>query len=275
VSRPPGPCWRPGCPGSPPWQRAPAAPAPCNGRVRACWGYPEGARCRPPLGQGSGCGGGAPAVHQHQRRRGRLAACRARQRHRPARPTPRPRQPTARPACRRYLPIGGSKAFIDVSVKLAYGEQHPVIGSGHIAAVQTLSGERLRSQPGGGRRRAQRPPLLLRGGRAWRWRRLTALPCPPLPCPAAGTGSCRLMADFQARFMKGREVYIPNPTWANHHNIWRDAGVPQGIYRWAARGCWGAGAAGAAAGAAAAWPTAVGGAGAADGCSEGRSRWLF
>lgn len=47
----------------------------------------------------------------------------------------------------------------------------------------------------------------------------------------SGTGSCRLFAEFQRRFLPGSSVFIPTPTWANHHNIWRDAGVPQKTYR--------------------------------------------
>jgi aspartate aminotransferase len=35
------------------------------------------------------------------------------------------------------------------------------------------------------------------------------------------------MAEFQRRYMPHSSVYIPVPTWSNHHNIWRDAGVPQ------------------------------------------------
>ncbi len=41
----------------------------------------------------------------------------------------------------------------------------------------------------------------------------------------SGTGACRLFAEFQRRWMPGTKIYIPGPTWANHHNIWRDAGV--------------------------------------------------
>ena len=41
----------------------------------------------------------------------------------------------------------------------------------------------------------------------------------------SGTGACRLLADFQHRFLPGSKIYIPKPTWSNHHNIWRDAGV--------------------------------------------------
>ena len=43
----------------------------------------------------------------------------------------------------------------------------------------------------------------------------------------SGTGACRIFADFQSRFAPKSAIYIPVPTWANHHNIWRDAGVPQ------------------------------------------------
>ncbi|ESQ51654.1 hypothetical protein EUTSA_v10017723mg, partial [Eutrema salsugineum] len=43
----------------------------------------------------------------------------------------------------------------------------------------------------------------------------------------SGTGACRLFADFQKRFCPGSQIYIPVPTWSNHHNIWRDADVPQ------------------------------------------------
>eukprot|EP00879_Flechtneria_rotunda_P017305 GHRR01018129.1.p1 GENE.GHRR01018129.1~~GHRR01018129.1.p1 ORF type:complete len:387 (+),score=94.91 GHRR01018129.1:399-1559(+) len=48
----------------------------------------------------------------------------------------------------------------------------------------------------------------------------------------SGTGSCRLFAEFQRRFLPHTTVYIPVPTWSNHHNIWRDAGVAQKTYRY-------------------------------------------
>ncbi|PNH11385.1 Aspartate aminotransferase, mitochondrial [Tetrabaena socialis] len=95
-----------------------------------------------------------------------------------------------------YLPIGGLRDFITQSVQLAYSSTHPVLRDGQIAAVQSLS----------------------------------------------GTGSCRLFADFQRRFMPGKQpgtraprrtkAYIPDPTWANHFNIWRDAGVETVKYRY-------------------------------------------
>ncbi|KAJ4982026.1 hypothetical protein NE237_032863 [Protea cynaroides] len=48
----------------------------------------------------------------------------------------------------------------------------------------------------------------------------------------SGTGACRLFADFQKRFKPDSEIYIPVPTWSNHHNIWRDAQVPQKTFHY-------------------------------------------
>lgn len=48
----------------------------------------------------------------------------------------------------------------------------------------------------------------------------------------SGTGACRLFAEFQKRFRPESQIYIPVPTWANHHNIWRDAHVPQRTFHY-------------------------------------------
>ena len=48
----------------------------------------------------------------------------------------------------------------------------------------------------------------------------------------SGTGACRLMAEFQRRYLPQSKVLIPKPTWANHHNIWRDAGVDKQEFRY-------------------------------------------
>ncbi|CAH9135506.1 unnamed protein product [Cuscuta epithymum] len=48
----------------------------------------------------------------------------------------------------------------------------------------------------------------------------------------SGTGACRIFADFQKRFCPDSQVFIPVPTWSNHHNIWRDANVTQNTYRY-------------------------------------------
>ena len=47
----------------------------------------------------------------------------------------------------------------------------------------------------------------------------------------SGTGSLRVGADFIAKFLKGTKVYLSNPTWGNHKNIFTDAGVEWKWYR--------------------------------------------
>lgn len=41
----------------------------------------------------------------------------------------------------------------------------------------------------------------------------------------SGTGALRVAADFINRFLPGKEVYFPEPTWGNHQVIFKDAGV--------------------------------------------------
>jgi aspartate aminotransferase len=41
----------------------------------------------------------------------------------------------------------------------------------------------------------------------------------------SGTGALRVAADFINRFLPGKEVYFPDPTWGNHPVIFKDAGV--------------------------------------------------
>ncbi len=129
-------------------------------------------------------------------------------------------------SCREYLPMGGSVVFNDHSMKLAYGEEASVLADNRVAGIQALS----------------------------------------------GTGACRLFADFQRRFKPESHIFIPVPTWAkyassddlhslqvvpseqtnvvytivvffflvlmcsldvcSHHNIWRDAHVPQHTFRY-------------------------------------------
>eukprot|EP00891_Asterochloris_glomerata_P005255 jgi/Astpho2/5255/Aster-04825 len=48
----------------------------------------------------------------------------------------------------------------------------------------------------------------------------------------SGTGSCRLMAEFMKRYKPGAKIWITSPTWSNHHNIFRDAGVERKEYRY-------------------------------------------
>ena len=50
----------------------------------------------------------------------------------------------------------------------------------------------------------------------------------------SGTGALRLAADYLRRFAPSKDitVYVPSPTWGNHHNIFRDAGLPVKTYRY-------------------------------------------
>ena len=47
----------------------------------------------------------------------------------------------------------------------------------------------------------------------------------------SGTGAVHLGALFLAKFYKGnRTVYVSNPTWANHHQIFNNVGLPTAQY---------------------------------------------
>ena len=48
----------------------------------------------------------------------------------------------------------------------------------------------------------------------------------------SGTGSLRLGAALIAKYMAGTTVYIPQPTWGNHRNIFSDAGLEWKYYRY-------------------------------------------
>eukprot|EP00798_Chlamydomonas_sp_ICE-L_P024820 gene24820-10470_t len=48
----------------------------------------------------------------------------------------------------------------------------------------------------------------------------------------SGTGSLRVGAAFIANWMKGTTVYLSNPTWGNHRNIFGDEGVKWEYYRY-------------------------------------------
>jgi len=48
----------------------------------------------------------------------------------------------------------------------------------------------------------------------------------------SGTGALRIGAELAARFLRGRTVYLSNPTWGNHKAIFNDAGVPWKEYRY-------------------------------------------
>lgn len=48
----------------------------------------------------------------------------------------------------------------------------------------------------------------------------------------SGTGAIRLGADFISTHLKGREVFIPDTTWANHRALFEAAGCAVGTYKY-------------------------------------------
>ncbi|KAF7825447.1 aspartate aminotransferase, mitochondrial-like [Senna tora] len=48
----------------------------------------------------------------------------------------------------------------------------------------------------------------------------------------SGTGACRLFAEFQRNFYPNSQIYLPNPTWSNHRNIWRQAEIPVKMFHY-------------------------------------------
>lgn len=90
-----------------------------------------------------------------------------------------------------YLPVAGDSAFVQKAIRLAYGE-NDYIKNGCVSAMQALS----------------------------------------------GTGACRMAGEFLARYLDygapGRSskplILLPDPSWTNHSNIFRDAGCQVGSY---------------------------------------------
>lgn len=85
-----------------------------------------------------------------------------------------------------YLPVAGDISFVQKAIRIAYDE-NDYIRNRCVAAMQTLS----------------------------------------------GTGACRMAAEFLSRFLHYSPnsqspskpvVLLPNPSWANHANIFKDAG---------------------------------------------------
>ena len=49
----------------------------------------------------------------------------------------------------------------------------------------------------------------------------------------SGTGACRLVGEFVAKFMgKGKDMYLPDPTWGNHIPIMKNSGLEVPKYRY-------------------------------------------
>ena len=48
----------------------------------------------------------------------------------------------------------------------------------------------------------------------------------------SGTGALRICAEFLSIYNPGTVVYVSDPTWSNHHNIFGKAGLQVKTYRY-------------------------------------------
>ena len=48
----------------------------------------------------------------------------------------------------------------------------------------------------------------------------------------SGTGALRICAEFLSIYNPGTVVYVSDPTWSNHHNIFKKAGLEVKTYRY-------------------------------------------
>lgn len=48
----------------------------------------------------------------------------------------------------------------------------------------------------------------------------------------SGTGSLALLVQFIKKYSKCTDAYLPSPTWGNHFNIFRSAGLTTSTYRY-------------------------------------------
>ena len=56
--------------------------------------------------------------------------------------------------------------------------------------------------------------------------------CPVVLQVLSGTGGGRIAFEFMARFVgKNTPIYMPDPTWANHLPMAKDAGLSLATYR--------------------------------------------
>ena len=131
-----------------------------------------------------------------------------------------------------YLPIAGLRTFTDQSIKLAYGEDAEAVKEGRVAAVQALSGTGEDTVTALCQERSASAGSVI--PKTLSCAKFASVFDPWIKeALSSCTGACRLVAEFQRRWLpEGSKVYLPKPTWANHHNIWRDAGVERAEYRY-------------------------------------------
>ena len=160
-----------------------------------------------------------------------------------------------------YLPMQGLDSFRKATVDLLLGADNPAIKEvrpqgahahpcGH-ASLRTAPRARCRA-----RRRVSTPPFasVKRCSQAvspevmmaqsqgveracaaqrsvdkqQRWRVQGRVACLQ---SLSGTGSLRVGAQFIQAWLPGKTMYISNPTWGNHRNIFSDAGLEWKYYR--------------------------------------------
>lgn len=51
----------------------------------------------------------------------------------------------------------------------------------------------------------------------------------------SGTGACRIGGEFLGRYSPVKDIYVPNPTWGNHINIFGESGLNVHKYRYYSR----------------------------------------
>lgn len=83
-----------------------------------------------------------------------------------------------------YLPIEGDREFIQCSLELLFGPNHPLLSSGCLFANQTVG----------------------------------------------GASALRTGADFLKKNLATNTIFIPQPTWSNHKQIFEAAGLSVGSY---------------------------------------------
>ncbi|KAG7365542.1 aspartate aminotransferase [Nitzschia inconspicua] len=48
----------------------------------------------------------------------------------------------------------------------------------------------------------------------------------------SGTGACRIGGEFLSQFYSSKNILVPDPTWGNHHKIFKECGLTVGTYRY-------------------------------------------
>ena len=133
-----------------------------------------------------------------------------------------------------YAGISGVQEFVDLSLKFAVRCSPTVRVS---KAVLTLLPVCAQYADAGGalsdkRVAAVQVPASLTGAQVHS-RGLLVIAADFFSQAMSGTGACSLAGSFFKKFIPGLQtMYVPDPTWGNHHNIFRDVGLPTTAYKY-------------------------------------------